>query len=42
MKAEDLVKGLGHPRFLFMGLAKKSWPKIVVDIREIWEVERLP
>jgi hypothetical protein len=27
-----LVKGKGHPRFLFMGLAKRSWLEIVVHI----------
>jgi hypothetical protein len=32
LKAKDLVKGWGHPQFLFMGLAKKSWPEIVVHI----------
>jgi hypothetical protein len=26
------VKGKGCPRFLFMGLAKRSWPEIVVHI----------
>jgi hypothetical protein len=26
------VKGEGHPRFLFMGLAKRSWPEIVAHI----------
>jgi hypothetical protein len=38
-----LGERLGHPRFLFMGLAKRSWPEIVVHIpRKIWELERLP
>jgi hypothetical protein len=32
LKTEGLVKGWGHPRFLFMGLAKKSWPEIMVHI----------
>jgi hypothetical protein len=26
------VKVYGHPRFLFMGLAKRPWPEIVVHI----------
>jgi hypothetical protein len=43
LEDRGLGERLGHPRFLFMGLAKRSWPEIVVHIpRKIWEVERLP
>jgi hypothetical protein len=31
-EACGLMKGYGHLRFLFMGLAKRSWPEIVAHI----------
>jgi hypothetical protein len=31
-KAEDLVKGQGHPMSLFMELTKRSWPEIVAHV----------
>jgi hypothetical protein len=32
LEEKRLGERLGHPRFLFMGLAKKSWPEIVLHI----------
>jgi hypothetical protein len=32
LESRGLGESLGAPRFLFMGLAKRSWPEIVVHI----------
>jgi hypothetical protein len=32
LESRGLGERLGHPRFLFMELAKRSWPEIVVHI----------